>query len=81
MSEDDGNDDLESSNEAYIPFSSYKELGNKIKQALQSGRKSSPSVWIELPFDEALFHGGLGRAGTMDSSLRRGRRRVYRLKK
>lgn len=46
------------------PLSPYNELGNKIKAALKSTRKESPSVRIDMSFDQLLFSGGLARLGT-----------------
>ena len=46
------------------PFSLYNELRIKIKQALVCGRKQSPSVVINMPFDFLLFTGGLQAVGT-----------------
>ena len=46
------------------PYSLYKELGIKIKQALVCGRKQSPVVKISFGFDYLLFKGGLQTAGT-----------------
>lgn len=46
------------------PFSLYRELGNRIKCSLQSSRKDSPMVKIDLPFDKLLFDGGLAKVGT-----------------
>ena len=45
------------------PFSLYAELGIKIKQALTCGRKESPSIRIDMPFDVLMFNGGLKIAG------------------
>ena len=41
------------------PYSLYKELGIKIKQALVYGRKQSPLVKISMVFDYLLFKDGL----------------------
>ena len=41
------------------PYSLYKKLGIKIKQALVCGRKQSPVVKISFGFDYLLFKGGL----------------------
>ena len=46
------------------PYSLYKELGIKIKQALVCGRKQYPVVKISFGFDYLLFKGGLQTAGT-----------------
>ena len=54
----------------YLPFSLYSELCHAIKKALVSGRKESPHVRIEMPFDKLQFTGGLK---TYSTSLR-----VYR---
>ena len=44
-------------------FSLYNELRIKIKQALVRGRKQSPLVVINMPFDFLLFKGELQAAG------------------
>ena len=51
------------------PYSLYKELGIKIKQALTCGRKQSPSVKINMGFDYLLFVGGLQAAGVTTRSI------------
>ena len=48
----------------YLPFSLYSELGNAIKKALISGRKESPHVRIEMPFDKLQFTGGFKACST-----------------
>ena len=45
------------------PFSLYIELGNKVKSSLQSSRRESPAVKLDMTFDKLLFEGGLGRLG------------------
>ena len=40
-------------------FSLYGELRSRIKTALNSGRKDSPMVKIDLPFDRLEYGGGL----------------------
>jgi len=40
-------------------FSLYNELYHRIKASLKSGRKESPIVEIEMPFDCVTFDGGL----------------------
>ena len=45
------------------PFSLYRELANRIKSSLRSGRKESPIIRIEMPFDRITFDGGLGLCG------------------
>ncbi len=45
------------------PFSLYNELSHRIKASLKSGRKESPIVKIEMPFDRVTFDGGLGVCG------------------
>lgn len=52
------------------PFSLYAELGIKIKQALTCGRKESPSIRIDMPFDVLLFNGGLKIAGVPSQKIR-----------
>ena len=49
--------------DVWQPFSLYRELGNKIKCSLQSARKESPTVKINISFDKLLLDGGLGRIG------------------
>ena len=44
-------------------FSLYKELAARIKSALNSCRKESPVVRIDMPFDKLEFDGGLGQYG------------------
>ena len=51
------------SNQPIQQFSLYNELRIKIKQALVCGRKQSPLVVINMPFDFLLFKGGLQAAG------------------
>ena len=52
------------------PFSLYRKLANKIKASLKSGRKESPIVKIEMPFDRITFDGGLGLCGVKQSYMR-----------
>ena len=40
-------------------FSLHQDLSSKIKAALNSGRKDSPVVKIDMPFDQVEFNGGL----------------------
>uniref|UniRef100_A0A1X7SIF6 Tudor-knot domain-containing protein n=1 Tax=Amphimedon queenslandica TaxID=400682 RepID=A0A1X7SIF6_AMPQE len=61
----------ETSSAVYQPFSLYRELANKIKSSLQSSRKDSPSVKIDMTFDKLLFEGGLGKLGTEKCVSRR----------
>ena len=56
------------------PFSLYRELGNKVKSSLQSSRRESPAVKLDMTFDKLLFEGGLGRLG-MEKRVCRGIRR------
>ena len=51
-------------------FSLYLELGSKIKAALNSSRKESPVIRIDMPFDRLEFDGGLGRLGTAKRNVR-----------
>ena len=44
-------------------FSLYKELALKIEANLTCGRKSSPTIKIEMPFDKLLYDGGLKSLG------------------
>lgn len=46
-------------------FSLYGELATKIKLALNSSRKGSPFIKIDMPFDKLEFDGGLTLFGTM----------------
>lgn len=52
------------------PFTLYTELRNKIKSALNSGRKESPVVRIDMPFDKLQFDGGLKQYGTFVRTFR-----------
>ncbi len=45
------------------PFSLHSELALKIKTSLLGGRKDSPIIRIDMPFDEINFDGGLGACG------------------
>ena len=51
-------------------FSLYEELGVKIKASLNSGRKESPIVCIDMPFDKIEFDGGLKLHGTEKQCIR-----------
>ena len=51
-------------------FSLHQELATRIKTALSSSRKSSPTVRIDLPFDRIEFNGGLGIHGVKKSCIR-----------
>lgn len=51
-------------------FSLYQELVSRIKAALNSGRKDSPVVKIDLPFDRIEFNGGLRMCGTQKRLVR-----------
>ena len=70
----------ESENEHNLghPFSLYYELGTRIKQTLLCGRKESPHVRIDMPFNLILFNGGLGAAGTQFINI--GGTHNYRIK-
>jgi len=61
---------VEVSCELVKPFSLYEQLCNRIKCALNSGRKDSPSVRIDMPFDKLLFDGGLRSLGTLVRTYR-----------
>ena len=39
------------------PYSLYMELGDRIKQGLNSGRKVSPVVRVDMTFDKVQFDG------------------------
>ena len=45
--------------ECVARFSLYHELGTRIKSALNSSRKDSPVVRIDIPFDRIEYDGGL----------------------
>ena len=53
-----------------LPFSLYFELDNTIKKALNSGRKESPHVRIEMAFDKLQFTGGLKAYSTSSRTYR-----------
>ena len=52
-------------------FSMYSELATRIKQALNSSRKESPVIKIDMPFDRIEFDGGLRPCGTEKRSVKR----------
>ena len=52
------------------PYSLYMELGDRIKQGLNSGRKVSPVVSVDMTFDKVQFDGGLKRCGVLVRTLR-----------
>ena len=52
------------------PFSFYRELALKIKSSLGCGRKSSPIVKIESPFNKLQYDGGLRAYGKFKCSSR-----------
>jgi hypothetical protein len=56
--------------EILVRFSLYGELRSRIKAALNSGRKDSPMVKIDLPFDRLEYGGGLCLCGTKKRLLR-----------
>lgn len=51
-------------------FSLYRELATKIKLALNSSRKESPEVRIDMPFDKIEFQGGLMQCGVKKRYIR-----------
>ena len=51
-------------------FSLYHELGTRIKSVLNSNRKGSPLVRIDMPFDSIEFDGGLQRLAQRSNLLR-----------
>ena len=51
-------------------FSLYYELATRIKIALNSSRKGSPMVRIDLPFDKIEFNGGLRTYGVKKCCVR-----------
>ena len=52
------------------PFSFYRKLALKIKSSLGCGRKSSPIVKIESPFNKLQYDGGLRAYGKFKCSSR-----------
>ena len=54
----------------FQPYSLYKNLSVKIKQALSCDRKSSPRVRIVMPFDVIQFNGGLKLCGVPSKKVR-----------
>ena len=60
------------------PYSLYKDLSIKIKQALSCNRKGSPIVQIDMPFDLIQFNGGLKEYGFLFRTYRGVKR--YRIK-
>ena len=62
---EEGSSTKQNESSVYLPFSLYSELGNSIKRALVSGRKESPHVRIEMPFDKLQFTGGLKASSTL----------------
>ena len=52
------------------PFSLYMELGDRIKQGLNSGRKVSPVVRADMTFDKVQFDGGLKQCVVLVRTLR-----------
>ena len=52
------------------PFALYFELRNKIKIVLNSGRKESPVIRIDVPFDKLQVDGGLKQYGTFVRTFR-----------
>ena len=52
------------------PFSLYMELGDRIKQGLNSGRKVSPLVCADMTFDKVQFDGGLKQCVVLVRTLR-----------
>ena len=55
----DDDPDPNPNTESVNRFSLYGELRSRIKTALNSGRKDSPMVKIDLPFDRLEYGGGL----------------------
>lgn len=70
----DGDDDLVGADEEpgglVERFSLHQDLSSKIKAALNSGRKDSPVVKIDMPFDQVEFNGGLCVCGKKKRFLR-----------
>ena len=64
LDDDDGNNDAVDAVIPYVSYSLHKVLGNKIKLSLNNGRKFSPCVRIDIPFDKVMFEGGLAPFGT-----------------
>ena len=76
--DDGGKDDGEEAVTGYIPFSLYRVLANKIKLSLNSSRKASPSVRIDMEFDRVVYEGGLAKNGTR--KRRHGKRDIFGVK-
>ena len=55
--------------EPYQPYSLFRTLRLKIKQALTCGRKASPVINIVMPFDKMQFDGGLKTAGILSKTV------------
>lgn len=73
------NDDQELENTYTVRFSLYRDLAIRIKAALTSGRKESPVVRIDMPFDRVEFDGGLRTCGERKRYIRGTQR--YTIKK
>ena len=52
------------------PFSLYMELGDRIKPGLNSGRKVSPVVRVDMTFYKVQFDGGVKQCGVLVRTLR-----------
>ena len=66
----DPNPDTQEPGTLAEPFSLNQELASKIKAALNSGRKESPVVKIDMPFDRAEYDCGLRTCGTQKRLFR-----------
>ena len=53
------------------PFSLYMKLGERIKQGLNSRRKVSPAVCVDMTFDKIQFDGGFKQCGVLVHTLHR----------
>lgn len=78
----DGDDSPEpelAGNSGVERFTLYNELATRIKQALNSSRKESPVIRIDMAFDKIEFDGGLRLCGTEKRCVRGVKR--YRITK
>ena len=57
--------------EPYRPYCHHRELARAIKAALRSALpRRDPDVWIEIPFDQLVYNGGLKKVGTFVRTFR-----------
>lgn len=64
LDDDDGDDDAFHAVTPFVSYSLHKVLGNRIKLSLNNGRKVSPCVRIDIPFEKVMFEGDLATFGT-----------------